>query len=324
MYQSWSYLPVFLLFIIFELSVFARLTHNGVPYGQTMAPTGRDYLSHRPPQQSLQPSSSRHRPRQKNKQKQKNMRSSSTKPHRKICLSSEAPFHTLRNTACLLTLYTPRLISTNLPATPIRAVTSSQLSTIFQAAASPPLGGPSEPVIVLFHGGPSCPWSPSILEAWLHAQQVYRNLCLVSMDAAADSMLNYNLMVLAFPTIMRIRADKPVETFRANRTSENLIAWIYRVTNIPPMSEYVPEHIFIGLPAATADLVTFSDSPHTPQLRNWPLWGANIVTVLNVIWFVFKAIAAVRRFFTQKPIHPHAPPVPPASPIVEDHRNAIG
>lgn len=45
-----------------------------------------------------------------------------------------------------------------------------------------------------------------------------RTCCLVEIDGENDHKMNYNLMVLGFPTVLRVRVNEPGDAFLLNRT----------------------------------------------------------------------------------------------------------
>lgn len=249
-------LPALLLLLVFPSVVNTLLTLNGAPSGQTVAPTGLDHLQPR------------------------------------VC-SPHSPFYTLQDFACSHSGLTHTVLRVIPPTGPLlaRSVSVSQLSSLFASAGAPPLGGAPSPVVVLFHGGPSCEWSRRIWPTWLSAAARHRTLCFVAIDAAADYMLNYNLMVLGFPTIMRVQADRGSETFRGNRTEDELVAWVSAVTDVASMEGSVNEREWLGSPAATLDVRGEGGTEGV----NWPLVAANVVSACNVLWFIWSAAAVVRR-----------------------------
>lgn len=245
-----------LLLLVFPSVVHTLLTLNGGPSGQTVAPTGLDHL---------QP----------------------------LLSSAHSPFHTLQDYGCSHPGVTHTVLRVILPTGPVlaRSVSVSQLSSLFASAGAPPLGGAPAPVVVLFHGGPSCEWSRRVWPTWLAAAARYRTLCFVAIDAAADYMLNYNLMVLGFPTVIRVQADRSSETFRGNRTEDELVAWVNTVTDVAPMEGSVDEWEWLGSPTASLDV----RGEEGAEGVNWPLVAANIVSVCNVLWLVSRAAAVMRR-----------------------------
>lgn len=104
-------------------------------------------------------------------------------------------------------------------------------------------------------------------------------------------MLNYNLMVLGFPTILRVRADASAETFRGNRTEQDIVNWIGQVTGVAPMDHNVHDEDWLGVPTGSLHV---GDDVAEDQV-NWPLLAANFVTLCNVAWLLWKGIAVLKR-----------------------------
>lgn len=109
----------------------------------------------------------------------------------------------------------------------------------------------------------------------------------MAIDAKKDYVLNYNLMVLGFPTIMRLWAVKPNETFRRNRTEAELVSWVERVTGISPMEMDVRDEDWLGEPQGTLDMTLVEEV-------NWTLVAANAVTALNVVGVLWWALNGIR------------------------------
>lgn len=204
-----------------------------------------------------------------------------------------SPFHTLHDHVCA---HAPiSRVLTELSSNLTRTVSAAQLSAIIAAAAPPP----ATPLVVLFHGGASCEWSRAIFPLWLRVAKRYRTLCFLALDARSDYVLNYNLMILGFPTVLRLLADKPQEAFRGNRTEPDLVAWVARVTGVAPMRPDVGDEEWLGEEQGVLDM-------RPTDNVNWTLVAANIVTALNDLYFMWKVCGGVRgRVWNRHAARPH-------------------
>lgn len=272
-------------------AVEARLTRNGLPGGQTVAPTGRDFLLNAP------------------------LRLYSTPPKKAILLpwmrrrkyvtpSTDHPFLTLRDAGCASA--TPLAIRDDEGwIGVVRSVSAAQLSEMMTRSGQSGSGG-REITIILFHGGVECEWSREFWGVWTEFSRRMRRVCVVAIDGANDSMMNYNLMVLGFPTVMRVSGERSSDTFRGNRTIEELLEWVVEVGGGPPMDTEGWDGIegdFKWLEVEKAEIgrsVKVLDVGENAAMEtkktNWALVGANVVSVMNigcVLWYV--AVRWMRR-----------------------------
>lgn len=168
-------------------------------------------------------------------------------------------------------------------------MSSTQLSSVLSAAANPALGGVSLPVVVLFHGAGSCEWSREFWSVWAEVVQQCSAVCLVAIDARRDSMLNYNMMVLGFPTVLRVRAERKTEVFRGNRSVEALLEWVVGVTGVAPVEGGWEETAVSGKRGRGVDLRDVEEGV------DWVLVGANVVAAVNLIWILVRGCGRTRR-----------------------------
>ncbi|CAN8062533.1 unnamed protein product [Agarophyton chilense] len=261
--------------------VYTRLTRDVFLDGQTVAPKSVDYI---------------HFPHPFSKRSQ-------------LTCSLEAPFFTLDHQACENAR--PQAVLTDDGyigiINTISAANLSRVSTSRRHLA-----------IVLFHGGPTCKHSRAVLPTWVKLTRRMRASCLLAVDAAVDSMMNYNLMVVGFPTIMRASPETSA-TYRGDRSLQDLIAWAVKVGANAPMPAENIDHLNSDLERYELSLADIRDE-HFDVLDireeaakqigiNWTLIAANIVTFLYFAWklrtahraFSFiRKLCATRREQTQQ------------------------
>lgn len=95
-------------------------------------------------------------------------------------------------------------------------------------------------------------------------------------------MLNYNMMVLGFPTVLRVRAERKTEVFRGNRSVEALMEWVVGVTGVAPVEGGWEEIDVGGKGGGGIDLREVEVGV------DWVLVGANLVAMINVIWVLVR------------------------------------
>lgn len=118
---------------------------------------------------------------------------------------------------------------------------------------------------------------------------------MVAMDASADSMMNYNLMVLGFPTIIRMRGDRGSDSFSGNRTVNDLVRWAARVGGGAPMDD-VEGVVGVDLDRKILEIRdgTKVDTLHLgvgEEGVDWALVAANVVTVGNLVYGVWWVVS---------------------------------
>lgn len=160
---------------------------------------------------------------------------------------------------------------------------------------------------VLFHGGVQCEWSRKFWRVWIEATRRLRGSCLVAIDGAKDSMMNYNLMVLGFPTVVRVRKDESRETFRGNRTVDDLVAWIVNAGGIAPLGSLghrVSDDVrWLAIDTRLdnqgswkGDVLDIRErAVRESEQFNWPLLGANLVCFLHILWGIFSLARSIRK-----------------------------
>lgn len=208
------------------------------------------------------------------------------------------------------------------------AETASSLTT---SLATVLMGGP-DAMFVLFHGGPFCEWSRAFFRAWISASRQLRAHCLVTLDAAADTTVNYDLMVLGFPTIVRVRKDDAGPSFRGEREISRVLEWVVNMSGVAPLGSNtsdVPEcnnsrslecnqndgvyrlqedakwfgveDLFVldntSFPWKGAVIDLREKTIEQTRPINWPLVAANVVCFAHVVGWAFR----MRRAF-QKPL----------------------
>lgn len=327
------------LFVLMSVGMHdATLTHNGLPQGQTIAPRGIDYLHY-----TLSKTAPLRR-RKKGKGVGK-------RPRRRLrhTLASTSPFYTLRDSACSRASVVAVRDDEGWVGV-VRTVTARELAVARGASVSSSGGtsssnsGLREPLFVLFHGGRHCEWSRKFWRVWVNATRQLRGNCLVAINGASDSMMNYNLMVLGFPTVMRVRGDESSETFRANRSVEDLIAWVVNAGGVAPLGGDVSLSGDASDENETFNNDRCSDEDGSPNLRadsvwisvlhliapdgawkgdvidlrehivrqtqrfNWPLLGANLVCAAHIVWGIVSLIRSVKDKRTEQPEQPQDPP----------------
>lgn len=151
-------------------------------------------------------------------------------------------------------------------------------------ASHPPFSVPPAPIIVLFHGGSSCEWSRQILPIWAQVEQRMMPICMVAVDGRTYSLVNYNLIVLGFPTILRVQSEQKAEVYRGPRDVNRLTEWVVDVTGVPPeqwqhAEQTAPPH------------VTWTDAA---EEWDWVLLGANFVCALNLISALLRLLRWIR------------------------------
>eukprot|EP00177_Eucheuma_denticulatum_P003847 GFKZ01006956.1.p1 GENE.GFKZ01006956.1~~GFKZ01006956.1.p1 ORF type:complete len:276 (+),score=21.37 GFKZ01006956.1:27-830(+) len=255
-----SHLPHFLvpLLLAFFLPTptLSRLIHDpSHPEGQTQRPTGLHHILYPPLKHYLPPSTP----------------------------STLHPFHTLHDFPCQhitrknLTLPDNTSVHT-------RLASNSQVSTMLHAASNPPFSAPPTPIIILFHGGPSCEWSRQILPIWAQVEQRMMPVCMVAVDGRRYSLVNYNLIVLGFPTILRVQSDRKAEVYRGPRKVDRLTEWVVDAMGVPPDQWQQSEH-------ASPPPVKWSDAT---EEWDWVLVGANFVCALNLISALLRLLRWMR------------------------------
>lgn len=280
------------------------LTNKGLPHGQTIAPRGVDYLHY-----------TLYRPRIVRRKKKGGK---SVSPRRRLrsppgfTLSTSSPAYTLRDSSCL---HASPLAVRNDDGWVgiIHAVSGAQLTKARQMAGATRMGG-RESLFVLFHGGRRCEWSRKFWPVWAVVARRVRANCLVAIDAAQDSMMNYNLMVLGFPTVMRVGADEVGETFRGNRTVEAVVEYIVRNSGMAPLESegdgLEDDMKWLDLKksrdsddsALDGDvqwdgevLDVREDKVKEDEQFNWALLGANIVCGAHVVAWVVRSMLSMRK-----------------------------
>lgn len=203
---------------------------------------------------------------------------------RAMTMSETHPFYTLHDGDCPSSFLAVRDAAGWIGV--MRHVTSTQLTSII---------GRDQATIVLFHGGPTCPWSTAIWRLWASLTRALPATCTVVIDARHDSMLNYNLMVLGFPTIMRVSNDKG-EVFRGNRTLPNLVSWAVRSGSAAPAGD-LPDTIATDLLRFGLNNFDLVDIPQldlraVPSSIDWWLMAAHGITAANVV----LAVARLARY----------------------------
>lgn len=243
----------------------ARLTHNGFDHGQTVAPNGADFILF---------------PKQRS-----NLRN--------VTPSPDAPFFTLHHQGCVHAR--PQAILTDDGIVGI-------LNTVSAANLSKLPSLSHHVTLVLFHGGPTCKYSRAVLPTWLKLTRYMRATCLLALDAATDSMMNYNLMVLGFPTLMRVSPESGAN-YHGDRSLSDLIAWAVDAADIAPMDvESIDDLLgdmyryslkFNQVVDGSIDVLDIRESKLSQPPINWTLIGANVVTV---IYFAFQLNKAHQAF----------------------------
>lgn len=327
MRASIVFLALFLIISLWIEMYQAVLTRDGLPQGHTIAPRGVDYLHY-----TLSRTTP---PRRRKKGKGVGKR-----PRRRLrhTLASTSPFYTLRDSVCSRASVMAVRDDDGWVGV-VRTVTARELATARGASVSSSGGGSGtssssgglrEPLFVLFHGGEQCEWSRKFWRVWVNATRQLRGNCLVAINGASDSMMNYNLMVMGFPTVMRVRGDDSGETFRANRTVEDLIAWVVNAGGVAPLGGDVSptgdsscnneislndnrcsnnygsanlraDTVWISVSRFIApdgawkgDVIDLRDHIiRQTQRFNWPLLGANLVCVSHVVWAIVSLVRLV-------------------------------
>ncbi|PXF48243.1 hypothetical protein BWQ96_01932 [Gracilariopsis chorda] len=251
----------------------ARLTHNGFNHGHTVAPKGTDFIL-------FSNASTKHASKEK-----------AHPPY--ITPSSDSPFFTLHHEGCIHAR--PQALLTDEGFVGI-------LNTVSAANLSKLSSLSDHVTLVLFHGGPSCKYSRAILPTWVNLTRYMRASCLLALDAATDSMMNYNLMVLGFPTLMRVSPESG-PNYHGDRSLSDLIAWAVKSGGIAPMDvESIDDLLgdlhrynlkFNQVVDGSIDVLDIRESKLASPPVNWTLIGANFVTV---IYFAFQLNRAHRAF----------------------------
>lgn len=186
--------------------------------------------------------------------------------------------------------------------------------------SSIPVGGP-DAMFVLFHGGPFCEWSRAFFQKWVEVSRQLGAHCLVTLNAAADPTVNYDLMVLGFPTIVRVRRDDAGPAFRLDREVSPIVEWVVNMSGVAPLrrnnlnrvgkcdaNDCLSDGGYRNLKedAAWLNVEHLLDSGNSSEpwkgsvldLRedvlqqtrpiNWPLMGANLVCVAHILWWAVR------------------------------------
>lgn len=289
-----------LLVILFLSNARGRLTDNGLPDGQTVAPRGVDHLHF-----TLSRTVSQRR-------RKKGGKANARRHRRRFrhSLAVDSPFYTLRDSSCAhasyMAVYDDEGLAGIVRTLPARMLTSVRGGNSGLLSSSNSLTS-RDPTFVLFHGGVHCEWSRKFWRVWIEATRRLRGSCLVAIDGATDSMMNYNLMVLGFPTVVRVRTDESRETFRGNRTVEDLIAWVVSAGGIAPLGAIghrVADDIrWLALESHVDDegvwqgdvLDIRQETVRNSEQFNWPLLGANLVCFAHVIWGAVSLAGSLRK-----------------------------
>ena len=104
--------------------------------------------------------------------------------------------------------------------------------------------------------------------------------------------MNYNMMVLGFPTVLRVVNEWPNENFRGNRTVDDMVKWAVWVGAMAPLDvdgidSYESDLQRFEVSGEEVEVLDLDDERHTGI--NWTLWGANFVSICNVLWIIVRA-----------------------------------
>lgn len=276
-------------------------------------------------------------------------------------LASSSAFYTLRDHACmsspisavrddngwlgLIRTITSRDLanarassSSSSPSSPsstssANSASSASASTSSKKKSTSSSSCPGGAMFVLFHGGSQCEHSRAIWPIWLSVSRRLRGNCIVAINGQEDSMMNYNMMVLGFPTIMKVHSDNNIETYRGNRSVNEIISWIvntpggiaplgndYEIYNEKVLSldgEWLGDkgniyewnrraeieilnknsqrhHRSISKDRSVIDLT--SEMINLEKGTNWSLWAANFVVFVQLIKFCTKASIYYKRY----------------------------
>lgn len=216
-------------------------------------------------------------------------------------------------------------------------VTATTASSITTFPSSVPTGGP-DAMFILFHGGPFCEWSRKFFRAWISSSRQLRAHCLVTLDAAADATVNYDLMVLGFPTIVRVRRDDAGPTFRGERKIARIIEWVVNMSGVAPLGSnnsdmpvcnssrsagcdqddgvdrlqedarwFGVEHLLAldnaSFPWKGSVIDLREKTIEQTRPTNWPLVAANFVCVAHVVWWVLRMRKTFRKPLPDGQVH---------------------